>query len=174
MRKVHLLGAVILLAGVGFAAAPALTFDPGARVAQNDPLHGGGAPAAPAPAPSDAAAPALNDGIYTAEQAERAWEPYFAECAQCHGNTLRGTPGGPRIVGSSFRNKWVGESVGAFSDWVRGNMPAGRGGQLPIQVYADLLALIFQENGYPAGDTEFDPLNEVWAEVTFTDPPPAE
>lgn len=175
VRKVHVIGAAVLAAGIALYGVPGFTFDAGVEVAQGSPIHG--VPATPAEPAAEVAAgpsPALNDGIYTAEQAERAWDPYIAECAQCHGNTLRGTPGAPRIVGSAFRNNWEGRSVAEFYDWVHANMPAGRGGQLQVSVYADLVALILQENGYPAGETEFDPADESLVDVIFTDPPPAQ
>lgn len=141
---------------------------------------------APAPAAEEEAAPAgsasepamdgematsLWDGVFTAEQAERAWEPYNEDCVACHGNTLRGTPGAPRIIGSAFRNKWEGESLASFVQWLTDNMPAGRGGSLSAETYADLAALVLQENGYPAGEAEIIPGDENLQNIVFTPPP---
>lgn len=166
-------GAGILALGVAFGAASTFAFTPPAEEET-------ATPADPEPAEADEAGAgeadigSVWDGVFTAEQADRAWDAYNAECAQCHGNTLRGTPGGPRIVGSSFRRNWEGQTVADFYTWFHGNMPAGRGGQLPTSTYADLLALIFQENGYPAGEAAFDPELDLWAEVLIVPDPATE
>ncbi len=123
------------------------------------------------PAMDGAMPTSLWEGVFTAEQAERGWEPYNAECDTCHGATLRGTPGAPRIIGSAFRNKWEGESLESFVQWLTDNMPAGRGGTLTAQIYADLTALILQENGYPAGEAELIPGDENLQNIVFTPPP---
>jgi len=163
-----LTGAGILITGFALASTATFAFDPPADdddAAEATPAGVGTNEGADDG--SEMAAMTMEDGVYTAEQAEAGWDPYFAECAQCHGNTLRGTPGGPRIVGSSFQRKWEGTTVAEFYEWMSGNMPAGRGGQLGTPVYADLTALIFQENGFPPGEEAFNPEDEKWAEVIF-------
>lgn len=148
-------GAVV--AGVVLLSTSTAAFDPPRPAAE-----------APVEEPTEAAGDAamtVDDGIYTTEQAEGARAVYADQCAQCHGSTMRGTPGGPRIVGSSFRRNWEGQSVAAFYEYLSTNMPFGRGGQLGTAVYAELAALIFQENGFPPGEAPFDPEDEKWADV---------
>lgn len=162
LKKVKLAGA--LIGGLVLVSTSTLAFSP-------PPEEDASAEAAVPEATGDAAVTTVDDGIYTTEQAEGARELYADECAQCHGSTMRGTPGGPRIVGSSFRRNWEGESVAAFFEWMSSNMPQGRGGQLGVPAYADLAALIFQENGFPPGEEEFDPTDEIWAEVIMVPAP---
>lgn len=156
-----------LAGGAALAAmVPALIATAGVAVAQNDPIHGGGAPA-PAAVEEPAAAadmPAegrtVQDGVYTDEQADRGFEAYRARgCVGCHGEDMHGTPGGPNITGFIFMFHWQDQTVGDVFSFLQNNMPPGAAGSLSSQAYTDVLAAIFRANGFPAGDTELDPEN---------------
>lgn len=96
---------------------------------------------------------------YTAAQVRRAEPVYDAQCAECHGDNMRGggMGGGAPLSGFSFTTKWSGKPVSALYDYVRTQMPRNRPGSLTDQEYADLVALILSANDYPAGSGEVVP-----------------
>lgn len=97
------------------------------------------------------------DGVYTTEQAERGRRAYRQFCTYCHhddllgGEDLKVVP--PALVGLAFTEQWVGKTVGGYFNKVSGTMPWERT-PLTAPVYADIVAYIFKENGYPAGTQE--------------------
>jgi mono/diheme cytochrome c family protein len=94
------------------------------------------------------------DGVYTADQAKRGAETYAAKCAECHGGEMQGGPAAPSMAGEEFLFSWGGKSAGALYDYLHMNMPPGDPGGLGDQRYAEIIAAIFQKNGFPAGKTE--------------------
>jgi mono/diheme cytochrome c family protein len=95
----------------------------------------------------------VNDGVYSAAQAQRGHDLYDTECARCHGPTLGGAGGGPAISGP-FWTVWDGRSLGALFNLTRKSMPADGPGRLGDQDYADILAYMLSVNRYPAGQAE--------------------
>jgi mono/diheme cytochrome c family protein len=93
----------------------------------------------------------VNDGVYSAAQAERGGAVYAAECALCHGPTLAGGGGGPTLSGP-FWTAWDGRSVGELFKLTRTSMPFDGPGRLSDQEYADIVAYILSANRYPAGE----------------------
>ena len=51
---------------------------------------------------------------------------------------------------------WHNQPVAALFDVIRKKMPEDRPGALRSREYADLLAFIFELNGYPSGATKLD------------------
>ncbi|PZP63708.1 MAG: cytochrome c class I [Pseudoxanthomonas spadix] len=134
--------------GSGKAQANATTqamFRRGAQLAWNGP---GGGPAAATAATTPAGdAPKL----FTAAQAEKGKQDYADNCALCHGDTLAGRAG-PALKGKHFANPAAGFHVGDIFTIVSQNMPATQPASLDHDTYADIMAFLLQENGYPAGD----------------------
>ncbi len=96
-----------------------------------------------------------NSGIYTKEQALRGERSYGESCARCHGANLMGGEGGsPALTGEEFLSRWTGKSAGDLFEGTRKTMPTDDPAGLPRQQYADLVAYLFQANGFPAGDRE--------------------
>lgn len=115
--------------------------------------------AAGAPAQAAAASPAPAAGagdpppaLYTAAQADKGKADYADNCALCHGDTLAGRAG-PALKGKHFANPAANFHVGDIFTIVSQNMPATQPASLDPQVYADIMAFLLQQNGYPAGDT---------------------
>jgi hypothetical protein len=83
------------------------------------------------------------------------------QCALCHGETLRGSPGAPPLADAGFRQAWQGRSLGELFDCLKSTMPPGRGGALPDADYVRLLGVILDANGWnragAAGDALPDP-----------------
>ena len=94
------------------------------------------------------------DGVYTADQAARGKTAYGAQCAMCHNDDLTGGDEAPPLTGAQFMSNWNGLSVGELFDRIRVSMPANNPGKLGRQQNADIIAYIFQVNGFPAGKNE--------------------
>ena len=72
---------------------------------------------------------------------------YARVCAECHGPTLQGGAHGPELTGSAFRSAWDRRPVREFFNYVRREMPPGRGGALGDEAYLRLVGLMLQANG---------------------------
>ena len=111
---------------------------------------------APAAAAAAKPAPAATGPVpqYTAAQAAAGKTAFDADCAVCHGNTLRNGTMGPPLAGEAFQAVWAGRPARELFDSAR-TMPPANPGSLPDQTYANILAYVLEVNGYPAGDTAF-------------------
>lgn len=94
------------------------------------------------------------DGVYSADQAKRGADRYADSCASCHGDNLEGEGQAPPLMGKEFTDQWNNQTVGDLFDIVKGTMPADRPGSLTRQQNSEVLAFLFQKNGYPSGKTE--------------------
>jgi len=102
-----------------------------------------------------AQAPAnVNDGIYTAAQAERGKAVFAMTCAGCHGEKAEGGAAGPTLSGPDFTNGYKDGSAGALLNKISSDMPSNAPGSLEAQQYADVFAFVLSVNKYPAGQTE--------------------
>jgi mono/diheme cytochrome c family protein len=109
--------------------------------------------AAPA-SPATPAAPAAVAGAaprYTAAQAAAGKTAFDADCAVCHGNTLRNGTMAPPLAGEAFHAVWKGRSVRALFDAAK-MMPPANPGSLSDQTYANLVAYILSMNDYAPGE----------------------
>ncbi len=128
-----------------------------------------GAPATETPSsssstPAVAATRALADGVYTNTQATRGKTIYEAQCAACHGKDLKT---GVALVGDGFLAKWAPSTVGDFFEYVKTNMPFGRGNTLTAAQTSDVLAYIFQQNQLPAGRSLLASEPRILREIAF-------
>lgn len=89
-------------------------------------------------------------GVFTAEQVARGKEKAAAECAACHGTTLKGDLA-PALVGPDFIDHWYDARLGELALRVQNTMPQSAPGTLKPEEYADILAFMLSENGFPAG-----------------------
>jgi mono/diheme cytochrome c family protein len=90
-------------------------------------------------------------GVYTEEQRKRGQEVYADACASCHAAALTGADVVPALVGPDFLGKWTGATAGELFERIRSTMPQDSPGSLSPQQYADVVALIFNKNKFPAG-----------------------
>jgi PQQ-dependent dehydrogenase (s-GDH family) len=122
--------------------------------------EGTGAPIEPqrttTAAPAKPVAPVVAGAApqYTARQAAAGKTAFDADCAVCHGNTLRNGTMGPPLAGEAFDAVWAGRSVRALYDSAR-TMPPANPGSLSDETYGSLVAYVLQMNGYAAGETPF-------------------
>ena len=91
----------------------------------------------------------VNDGVFTAAQAEHGKGVYDNSCKTCHDMRFY------RDILKSYNDQpvlWLWESI-------LGTMPADNPGSLMLDEYTDVIAYILSENGFPAGDSKLDPDN---------------
>jgi mono/diheme cytochrome c family protein len=90
---------------------------------------------------------------YSEAQATRGKKKYEADCAECHGDDLKGgLLGGPVLRGPTFDDKFAnGAPAGMLFDVMIGTMPPSSPGRYSPTIYADLMAYILKVNGYKDG-----------------------
>eukprot|EP00873_Tetraselmis_striata_P030294 jgi/Tetstr1/450558/TSEL_037594.t1 len=103
---------------------------------------------------------------YSSEQADRGEDRFERDCVDCHGDDLRGgLIGGPPLRGLAFEQKFAnGAPASAMFGFMSLLMPPNAPGRYSPEVYADLMAYILQENGFPAGDplpSDMESLNKL-------------
>jgi mono/diheme cytochrome c family protein len=97
----------------------------------------------------------ISDGVYSEAQAQRGAESYVEACGRCHKDDLMGGLMEPPLAGEEFLSKWGGKTVGSLFEEIHLNMPSNEDkGTLPPALIADVIAYMFKQNGFPAGETE--------------------
>ena len=92
--------------------------------------------------------PRLASVSFTAEQATAGEAAYKQHCASCHGASLDDGPFGPPLKGVEFRGRWGGtQSAEPLFTYIEQRMPPAAPGSLGANVYAQILAYMFRENG---------------------------
>jgi S-disulfanyl-L-cysteine oxidoreductase SoxD len=94
------------------------------------------------------------DGVYTDAQAQRGAPIYNRACASCHSSDLSGGESAPPLAGGQFMSNWEGLTADQLFKRMKESMPQNKPGSLSGQENADILAYMFQVNGFPAGKTE--------------------
>lgn len=103
------------------------------------------------------------DGVYTQEQAERGAAAYLGPCGLCHGRMLNGAPDdpdmrpAPALSRYRFIRVWDGRSLATLYEYTRSTMPQSNPGYMDDQTYVDIIALMLERSGAPAGDAELVP-----------------
>jgi len=92
-------------------------------------------------------------GIFTAEQVTRGKDKAMAECTACHGMDLKGDLA-PALIGPDFIDHWYDARLGELTTRVQNTMPQSAPGSLKAEEYADVIAYLLSENGFPAGADE--------------------
>jgi mono/diheme cytochrome c family protein len=93
-----------------------------------------------------AAQKTVQDGVYTAAQADRGETLFGGSCASCHN---------PKdFTGKEFLDQWQGKPLFELFDTVKATMPMDSPGSLDAQQYADTVAYVLELNGFPAGSAE--------------------
>jgi PQQ-dependent dehydrogenase (methanol/ethanol family) len=110
---------------------------------------------------------------YTEAQADQGRAIYGQQCASCHGANLDDGAYGPPLTGTDFRQKWGGRSLDALMTYTSDRMPPTQPGTLGAVRYAQVIALLLQENGVKPGITELPADPTVLASMAPPSWPPA-
>jgi hypothetical protein len=113
-----------------------------------------GMPAAPG---ADGSGARIWSGVYTAAQVDQAKKPLVAVCRRCHNDDLGGSDRGPSLHGKGFMATWDSQELSALFAKVRDTMPPDSPSSLPDDDYINMVALILQKNGFPAGNETLSP-----------------
>ena len=90
--------------------------------------------------------------VYTAAQAARGKALYDENCAMCHAPDLTGSPMAPPLGREMFLSGR--RSFRQIFDYMQLSMPVFSPNGLSRQQNADILALMLQNAGFPAGSKE--------------------
>jgi mono/diheme cytochrome c family protein len=101
----------------------------------------------------------VNDGVYTAAQADRGTAVFSKVCASCHETS--------RFTGDEFLPVWVGKSLFELYDVIHTTMPEDNPGSLKPQQYVDVLAYFLKLNGYPVGTDELPSTDAALKTIKF-------
>jgi cytochrome c len=92
------------------------------------------------------------DGVYSTEQALRGKKGYTVYCESCHADDLGGTNSGDSGAPPLRREGFMeGSDANALYTKIRQTMPLDAPASLTDDEYVDILAYVFQENGFPPG-----------------------
>lgn len=112
------------------------------------------------------ASKAVQDGVYTARQADRGKDLYKSQCAACHGASLSGGTA-PVLEGTAFQTKWKEKTLADLFTLIKTRMPLTKPGSLTAQQTADLIAFILQTNKYKAGNSLLPPDAKALSDIAF-------
>lgn len=101
------------------------------------------------------AAIALDNGPFTADQAQAGRGLYAANCAQCHGQRLQGAGEAPALSGATFIAAWGNRSSDELYNLIKASMPYGNGNSLDADTYRRIVSFILAANGAKPGTTAF-------------------
>jgi mono/diheme cytochrome c family protein len=107
------------------------------------------------------------DGVYTDDQAKRGQPLYLRECASCHSADLTGGESAPALAGGQFMSDWDGLKASDLFKRMKDSMPQNKPGSLSGQENADILAYMFQVNGFPTGKQELARQPEALDSITL-------
>ena len=97
----------------------------------------------------------VRDGVYTQAQAARGKAVYLEQCVECHKDDLRGDGQmTPSLVGIGFTFRWKDKTLYDYFAGLRDTMPQSAPRSLGDATYADLVAYMLSEIGYPSGEKE--------------------
>ena len=118
---------------------------------------------APQPSTPSWSANSVLDGAFTSAQASRGEQTFGETCATCHETE--------RFTGGRFRLEWTGRTAGELFETISTTMPEGNPGSLSPDEYASVVAYLFRQNGFPAGDLELPTNPETLERVSIRDVP---
>lgn len=95
---------------------------------------------------------ALAQEYTTEEQVARGATAYAQQCSTCHGQDIVGSISGY-------------PDASLFYSFISSAMPANAPGSLPAQQYADIVAYLLNENGFPIGTEELPADPEILAQI---------
>ena len=112
----------------------------------------------------------VDEGVYSAGQAESGGALYLAQCAVCHGRSLGGALG-PPLTGDVFVTSWSPQPLSDLVGKIQGTMPEDAPGQLTREEAASLVAYLLQVGGFPAGSDVLSADAGELSQIAWSDAP---
>lgn len=106
-------------------------------------------------------------GVYTEAQAKAGQQVYTKACAECHGQDLAGDGFAPALKGPEFMNNWNGLTAGELFERIRISMPPTNPNAVSAKEKAEILAFLFHEAGFPAGETALPSATDALKAIKF-------
>jgi alcohol dehydrogenase (cytochrome c) len=91
---------------------------------------------------------------FSSTQAKLGERAYLKSCAGCHGEHLDDGEWGPPLKGAAFAKRWAGKSADVLFTYTRDTMPPASPRHLSNEIYAQILAYVFDVGGMQAGGKE--------------------
>ena len=110
---------------------------------------------------------------YTAAQASAGRAAYQTSCAVCHAESLKGSGDAPSLAGSQFMAAWGRRTTRELVSFLQTKMPPDQPGRISQEEYVNIVALLLQANGAPAGSQALTPTSEVAINALATGQAPA-
>ncbi len=101
-------------------------------------------------------AAAVQDELFTAQQAEQGKLAFNNHCAECHRPDLTGAMG-PALIGPAFHKTWNGKTVKDLFNFEHQKMPATNPGSVPKKQDWLITSFILEKNGLKPGNTQLGP-----------------
>jgi len=122
--------------------------------------------------PTEQGVSSVFDGVFTVEQSARGKIQYLKTCERCHKKDLAGDASEeiPPLVGEKFLSEWSKWTVGDLFERSSTKMPpkAKDRPHLTHEAYADIVAYILEQNGFPAGASELPPSIDALLEIEMS------
>jgi cytochrome c len=117
-------------------------------------------------------APPGSVALYTDAQAAGGRQIYYRACANCHGEDLAGKVG-PALTGRQFHQMVAAQKMTAsmLFHFIATQMPQSKPGSLAPAQYAEIMAFILKQNGYPAGSTPLTVDNQDLGKIDLASAP---
>jgi len=101
---------------------------------------------------STTAAQTLREGVFTAEQATRGEQLYFAQCSVCHGDNLSGIEMAPPLAGPNFKAIWESQLLLTLANRIKTTMPPYAPNSLSGAEVVNILSFLLKANELLAGN----------------------
>ena len=89
----------------------------------------------------------VQDGVYSAAQAERGEKVFEKACLECHP---------PEEFTGGYMAGWAGRTAHDLVEAIRDTMPENNPGSLKRQEFIDIVAYLFKINALPPGENKMD------------------
>lgn len=98
---------------------------------------------------------ALENGPFTAPQANAGRSQYVANCAGCHKFDLKGAGEAPALAGTGFMGAWGNRGARELYSTIQASMPYNNGNSLDVSTYQNITAYLLSANGAQPGAMDF-------------------
>jgi mono/diheme cytochrome c family protein len=111
-------------------------------------------------------------GVYSTADADRGKQAYAQLCSRCHGATMKGGATAPGLIGTKFFDRWHDLRLGDVVAYIQAAMPREHDFYVSGQSARDIVSLMLQKSGVPAGKTPMPNDVKALQEILITRPSP--